>query len=103
MNTIPNPDGWLDVFTILAVSAMVALPSWLAARNHKGIEAVKEQVKNGHTNTNLRDDVDRVISAVEQLGQDFRGMRQDLAAEEDRRRHQVAELEDRLNKVSRHQ
>jgi hypothetical protein len=30
-------------------------------------------------------------------------MRQDLAAEEDRRRHQVAELEDRLNKVSRHQ
>jgi hypothetical protein len=91
----------MDVATILLATAMVAVPSWFAARNHKGIEAVKEQVKNGHTNTNLRDDVDRVINSVDQLSSDFRGLRQDLAAEEDRRRNQVAELEQRLTQVSR--
>ena len=100
MNTVFNPDGWMDVFTILAASALVAIPSWFAARNHKGIEAVKEQVKNAHS-TNLRDDVDRAINAVEQLGSDFRGLRQDLATEEARRRSEVAELERRLDQVSR--
>ena len=100
MTQLFNPDGWMDVFTILAASAMVAVPSWFAARNHKGIEAVKAQVQNAHS-TNLRDDVDRAINAVEQLAHDFRGLRQDLAAEEDRRRNQVADLEQRLTQVSR--
>jgi hypothetical protein len=90
----------MDVATILLATAMVTVPSWFAARNHKGIEAVKAQVQNAHT-TNLRDDVDRAINAVEQLSHDFRGLRQDLAAEEDRRRNQVAELEQRLTQVSR--
>jgi hypothetical protein len=100
MNQIPNPDSWMDVATILLATAMVAVPSWFAARNHKGIEAVKAQVQNAHS-TNLRDDVDRAINAVEQLGQDFRGMRKDLAAEENRRRSEVAELERRLSQLSR--
>jgi hypothetical protein len=100
VNTVFNPDGWMDAFVILAASAMVAVPSWFAARNHKGIEAVKAQVQNAHS-TNLRDDVDRAINAVEQLGSDFRGLRQDLATEEARRRSEVAELERRLDQVSR--
>jgi len=99
---IPNPDSWMDVVTILAATAMVAIPSWFAHRNHKDLKEVVYQTKNNH-NTNLRDDIDRAIRAVEQLGHDVRGIRTDLAAEEDRRRVQVAELEDRLNKVSRHQ
>ena len=37
MNTIPDPNSWMDVFTILAATAMVAIPSWFAARNHKSI------------------------------------------------------------------
>jgi uncharacterized protein (UPF0264 family) len=92
----------MDVVTILAATAMVAIPSWFAHRNHKDLKEVVYQTKNNH-DTNLRDDIDRAIRAVEQLGHDVRGIRTDLAAEEDRRRVQVAELEDRLNKVSRHQ
>ena len=100
MNSIPNPDNWMDVFTILAATAMVAIPSWFAHRNHKDLKEVVYQTKNQH-DTNLRDDVDRAINAIEKLGQDFRGMRQDLAAEENRRRSEVAELERRLTAMSR--
>jgi uncharacterized protein YlxW (UPF0749 family) len=92
----------MDVVTILAATAMVAIPSWFAHRNHKDLKEVVYQTKNNH-DTNLRDDIDRAIRAVEQLGHDVRGIRTDLAAEEDRRRTQVAELEDRLEKFSRHQ
>ena len=102
MTQIPNPDSWMDVVTILAATAMVAIPSWFAHRNHKDLKEVVYQTKNNH-DTNLRDDIDRAIRAVEQLGHDVRGIRTDLAAEEDRRRTQVAELEDRLEKFSRHQ
>jgi hypothetical protein len=90
----------MDVFTILAATAMVAIPSWFAHRNHKDLKEVVYQTKNQH-DTNLRDDVDRAINAIEKLGQDFRGMRQDLAAEENRRRSEVAELERRITQVSR--
>jgi len=100
VNSIPNPDNWMDVFTILAATAMVAIPSWFAHRNHKDLKEVVYQTKNQH-DTNLRDDVDRAINAIEKLGQDFRGMRQDLAAEENRRRSEVAELERRLTAMSR--
>lgn len=100
MNSIPNPDNWMDVFTILAATAMVAIPSWFAHRNHKDLKEVVYQTKNQH-DTNLRDDVDRAIDAIEKLGQDFRGMRQDLAAEENRRRSEVAELERRLTAMGR--
>jgi hypothetical protein len=81
----------MDVVTILLATAMIAIPSWFAARNHKGIQEVKSQVKNAHS-TNLRDDLDRAINAVESLALDVRGLRQDLVMEEDRRRNQVAEL-----------
>ena len=100
MNSIPNPDNWMDVFTILAATAMVAIPSWFAHRNHKDLKEVVYQTKNQH-DTNLRDDVDRAIDAIEKLGHDFRGMRQDLAAEENRRRTEVAELERRLTAMGR--
>ena len=105
MTDFPNPNSWLDIldhvwvgFVMLGVAAV---PSFFAARNHKGIKEVQNQVKNAHT-TNLRDDIDRAINAVETLGHDVRGIRTDLAAEEDRRRQQIRELRDdverRLNK-----
>jgi len=105
MTDFPNPNSWLDIvdhvwvgFVMLGVAAV---PSFFAARNHKGIKEVQNQVKNAHT-TNLRDDIDRAINAVEALGKDVRGIRTDLAAEEDRRRQQIRELRDdverRLNK-----
>jgi hypothetical protein len=97
MTDFPNPNSWLDIvdhvwvgFVMLGVAAV---PSFFAARNHKGIKEVQNQVKNAHT-TNLRDDIDRAINAVEALGHDVRGIRTDLAAEEDRRRQQIRELRD---------
>lgn len=79
---------WIGLVLIL----VTGIPSWFAARNHKGIQEVKDQVKNGHTQTNLRDDLDRVIAAVDDICVDMRGLRQDLALEEDRRRSAVADL-----------
>jgi hypothetical protein len=105
MSDFPNPDSWLDildhVWVGLVLLGVAAIPSLFAARNHKGIQEVKNQVKNAHT-TNLRDDIDRAINAVETLGHDVRGIRTDLAAEEDRRHQQIRELRDdverRLNR-----
>lgn len=85
----------MDVLTILAVTAMVAVPSWLTLRQGKIVSEVREQVKNQHS-TNLRDDVDRVIAAVETLSHDVRALRTDLMAEEDRRRAQIAGIYDEL-------
>jgi len=112
MTDFPNPNSWLDildhVWVGLVMLGVAAVPSLFAARNHKSIQEVKAQgdrtlaqVQNAHT-TNLRDDVDRAINAVEQLGHDFRGLRTDLQAEEDRRRQSMKELRDdverRLNR-----
>lgn len=103
MNQIPNPDNWMDVLTILAAVAMVALPSWIAAvRNHQGIKDIKNQVVNGHTSP-MRADLDRAITAVENLATDVRGLRQDLALEETRRRSAVADLYSELDhRTGRH-
>ena len=97
MSDFPNPDSWLDIldhiWVGLVLLGVAAVPSFFSARNHKDIQEVKNQVKNAHT-TNLRDDIDRAINAVETLGHDVRGIRTDLAAEEDRRRQQIRELRD---------
>ena len=105
MNFPADASNWLDVFdhfvVVIGAILLAAVPSFFAARNHKGIKEVQNQVKNAHT-TNLRDDIDRAINAVEVLGHDVRGLRSDLASEEDRRRQQIADLRDdverRLNR-----
>ena len=101
MNFPADASNWLDVFDhfIVVIGAIIlaGIPSYFAARNHKGIKEVQNQVKNAHT-TNLRDDLDRAINAVESLGTDVRGLRQDLASEEDRRRQQIAELRDEVER-----
>lgn len=85
---------WIG-FVLIAVTA---IPSWFSARNAKGIRDIKAQVKNAHS-TNLRDDLDRAIHAVEELAHDVRGLRHDLKMEEDRRRDQIDELRNELNRV----
>ena len=97
MNWPSDASNWLDVFdhaiVIIGAILLAAIPSVFAHRNHKGIKEVQNQVKNAHT-TNLRDDLDRAINAVEALGNDVRGLRQDLVMEEERRRRQISELRD---------
>lgn len=78
MTTIPNPDGWLDAFVILAATAMVAIPSWFAARNHKSIKKVTDQVVNGHT-TPMRADIDSMKNTLDEIHTDMRGVKTDIS------------------------
>jgi hypothetical protein len=91
-----NPDSWMDVAVIVVVALIAAIPSWLAHRNHKVTKDIQEQVKNRHA-TNLRDDIDRAISAVEALAHDVRALKSDLLAESDHRRLQISDLRDELD------
>lgn len=95
MNTIPNPDNWMDVFTILAVALIAAVPSWLTYKNHKVVKDIKNQVVNGHEQP-LRFDIDRALSAIEALTVDVRSLRTALMQEEDHRRIQINDLRDEI-------
>jgi hypothetical protein len=89
---------WLGLVFI----AVAGVPSWFAARNHKGISDIKNQVVNGHKSP-MRSDLDLVIKGLDDLGTDVRGLRQDLAMEEDRRRAAVADLYTELDhRTGRH-
>lgn len=102
MNGWFNPDSWMDVLDhlllVLGAISVAAIPSWFAARNHKEIKDVKNQVVNGHKEP-LRFDLDRVLqrlddltSFVTEVGRGVTGLRSDLADEESRRREGVREL-----------
>ena len=96
-----NPDNLLDVLDhlILALTGIgvVAIPSWLSARNHKSLRDIKDQVVNGHSSP-MRADLDRAIAAIEALAQDVRAIRHDLHEEEERRRDHIAELRDEVSR-----
>jgi hypothetical protein len=99
MNSIGfNPDSWLDVATIIAVAIIAAVPSWLAHRNHKVVNEIRGQVVNGHKDAPpLRDDLDKVIAALNDLSHDMRALKTDLMAESDHRRLQISDLRDELD------
>jgi predicted transcriptional regulator len=104
MNGWFNPDSWMDVWSqlllIVGALSIAIAPSWFSARKtHKDLRDVKDQVKNGHTNTNLRDDLDRVLERLEELSRHvteisrgFSGLKSELIDEEIRRRESVREL-----------
>lgn len=108
-----DAQNWLDILDHiwigLVMIAVAGVPAYFAARSHKAIQTVNAKadtlvgnVQNGHT-VPLRADLDRVIAAVDDLTQDVRGLRQDLAMEEDRRRNAVADLYTELDhRTGRH-
>lgn len=93
-------NDWLDLvanaYIGLVLIAVAAIPSWLAHRSHKTIRRIEGQVVNSHPETNLRDDLDRAIDAINNVASDVRGLRKDLLAEEDHRRLQINDLRDEL-------
>lgn len=91
MTQIPNPDGWMDVITILLAVAMMSVPSWFAIKAHKSSEAVRDQVQNGHKQP-MRADLDRAIESIDILGKEVRGLRDEILSEEQRRRSHIDEL-----------
>jgi hypothetical protein len=97
MNSIGfNPDNLMDVVTIVVVALISAVSTVYASKAHKGISAVREQVENKHA-SNLRDDIDRCIHAVESLTHDLQNLRRDLMAESDHRRLQISDLRTELD------
>lgn len=93
-------ENWLDLVANAWIGVVVitvaAVPSWLAARNHKTLQAVKGSVINNHA-TPMREDVDRLTEAVDMIAKDVRGLRTDLLAEEQHRRAQIGDLRDELD------
>lgn len=108
-----DPQDWLDLIDHVWLGAVMigvaGVPAYFAARNHKAIQTVNQKadtlvgnVQNGHT-VPLRADLDRVIAAVDDLTQDVRGLRQDLAGEAAVRRSAVADLYTELDhRTGRH-
>ena len=88
---------WIGVVVVVAA----AVPSFLAHRNSKTLAQVKEQVQNGHTQTNLRDDLDRALAAIEALANDIHGLRKDLALEQASRANQVDDLRGDIDRMRR--
>ena len=99
-----NIDSWLDIIANLWVGLVVLglaiIPGYMAARkNHKGIKEIRDQVVNGHADAPpLRTDLDRVIASLDALAKDVTGLRRDLDDSENRRRDQIAELRDEVNR-----
>ncbi len=85
------------------IVALVGIALELLRRNHKQLGTVRDQVQNKHS-TNLRDDVDKVLSGLDdvktilrQHGSEIGGIREEL-------RHERAErldVERRLNDLTR--
>ena len=103
MTTIPNPDSWADVITIVIVTLIVAGPTWIAARTkrqtgevHEQVRVVREQVVNGHTSPmrsdldGMKTDLSEARAALSTLRDEVRGgfasVRADLAEERSARR-----------------
>ena len=104
-------DTWVDVISNfwigIVLIAVAAVPTWMTLRNQRFIkenhesikqetEVIRAQLVNGHKSP-MREDLDRVINAVNDLIHDVRGLRKDLSAEEDRRRIQINDLRDEVS------
>jgi hypothetical protein len=99
-----NPDSWMDIVSqfLLTIGAIgiAILPSWYST--HKTLKKVTDQVVNGHGGAgkpNLREDLDRVIAAVEALGTDIHGLRKDLHSERQARTSQVEDLRSDVDRI----
>lgn len=111
MNTIPNPDDWKDVFTILAAVAIMSVPSWFAIKAHKTSEQILAQTKNGHPNP-MRADLDRVIETTDATRRElsdhrdetrkgFAALRADISDERDARRDGDAAIRETIDRDRR--
>ena len=106
LTNLANPDDWMDVVDHIIIGLFMlliaAIPTWLTVRSNKGIKDIKNQVVNGHS-TALREDLDRAIKAIENVGNDLASfrriiseevshLRSELVDEEARRRNHIAEV-----------
>lgn len=96
-----DAENWIDILDHIWIGLVVivaaVVPSVFAARNHRGIRDIKDQVVNGHKDAPpMRADLDRAIQAIDDLGTEVRGLRADLLAESAHRRAQIHDLQDEI-------
>ncbi|MEV4642780.1 DUF2746 domain-containing protein [Actinoplanes sp. NPDC049548] len=98
-------DATVQAATVTALGtiivALVGIALELLRRNHKRLGTVRDQVQNNH-DTNLRDDVDQVLTGLDdvknmlhQHGRDIGGIREEL-------RHERAERLDVERRLTDH-
>lgn len=79
-----DAETWIDivdhVWIGFVVVAVAAVPSWFAARNHKSIKKVQDQVVNGHT-TPMRADLDDLADSVKSMSRNVRDDMQYIKSE----------------------
>lgn len=92
MNSIPNPDSWMDVITIIVAALIFAVPSWLSLRNHRTISKMDRSISNGHNNP-LREDVDEIRETLKHIREDLHAVKSELG---DIRHELREERKDRL-------
>jgi len=107
-------NNWTDVENLLdlidhiwiglVLIAVAAIPAFFSARNHSGIKKIQDQVVNGHKEP-LRNDLDKVIKAlsdtsekVDNIAMGLNGLREELFLEEGRRRSNIKELREDIDR-----
>lgn len=92
--------GLLAALTGLLVEAMRRQGKAIGeAREHA--HAAREQVQNSHTSTNLRDDVDQVLAALDRIEQTHRQYGTDMSGLREEIRHERTERLDLERRVDR--
>lgn len=70
-----DAETWLDIIDHMWIGfvliAVAGVPSWFAARNHKSIKKVQDQVVNGHK-TPMREDLDKLGENIISISKDIR-------------------------------
>jgi DNA gyrase/topoisomerase IV subunit A len=100
LTAYPDPSSWMDVFTIIVVSLIVAVPSWLSVRNHQALKKVDKSISNGHVNP-LREDVDEIRNTLAHIREDLRLLKSefgDMRHEFREERRERIDLDDRFER-----
>lgn len=93
--------NWLDIIDHiwigLVLVAVAGIPSWISAKNGKGIQKIQDQVVNGHKSP-MRSDLDKVIESLEKMSHSLHVIKEELASEEHRRKQSIMELREELDR-----
>lgn len=94
-----NPDNWMDVIALIAVTALLGLPSVYAARSQRIVAKLDKSINNGHSpDQPLRGDVDKIRETLADIRQDLHTLKSELG---DLRAELRIERKDRLDLDSR--
>lgn len=104
---ISEPTTVIGLAGLLIVTVGGWVKSWIEGKRHgDDIRKIRDQVQNGHAETNLRDDLDSLKSMLTEQTKDIRGLRQDIGGlrgelrEERQARSELERAVERINRRS---